>query len=127
MNLSKDLVAASAVPLLLAILSRGESYGYEIIQQVRQVSQGELDWTEGMLYPVLHRLEDQGWLETFWATSDRGRRRKYYRISDKGQQELREQKTRWAMVNATLDRVWGRDEEDVCLICNEKSPSGGEP
>ena len=54
---SKDLVAASSTPIVLAILARGESYGYEILQEVRAVSGGELEWTDGMLYPLLHRLE----------------------------------------------------------------------
>ncbi len=57
MQIDKDLVAASATPLVLGILAEGESYGYAIIQQVREQSGGQLEWSEGMLYPVLHRLE----------------------------------------------------------------------
>ncbi len=57
-RIAKDLIAASATPMLLAILQKGPSYGYAIIQQVRELSGGELEWSEGMLYPVLHRLED---------------------------------------------------------------------
>jgi hypothetical protein len=59
MNIDKDLVAASATPLVLAILSEGESYGYAIIKRVGELSGGELQWTDGMVYPLLHRL-DQG-------------------------------------------------------------------
>lgn len=58
--LRKELVAASAEPLILSLLSKGESYGYAIIQEVKERSGGKLNWTDGMLYPVLHRLEQRG-------------------------------------------------------------------
>ena len=69
MNIGKDLVAATATPLVLAILSEGESYGYAIIKRVDELSGGELQWTDGMLYPVLHRLERNGHVEARWGTS----------------------------------------------------------
>ena len=112
MVLPKDLVAASAVPLVLALLSRGDSYGYEILKRVRQVSLGKLEWTEGMLYPVLHRLEDLGWVAADWRESEVGRRRKYYRITEPGRQELNDQKVRWEVVTATLERSWGQSPEE---------------
>src|SRR5271170_6299990 len=74
MKLTKDLVAASAVPLVLSILEEGESYGYAIIQRVRQLSSGEIEWTDGMLYPVLHRLEEQGFITARWQDSEAGRK-----------------------------------------------------
>src|SRR5215470_3384002 len=80
MKLTKDLVAASAIPLILSILEEGESYGYAIIQRVRDLSGGAIEWTDGMLYPVLHRLEAQGHIRSVWRTSDVGRRRKYYAL-----------------------------------------------
>ena len=79
MNISKDLVAASATPLILSILKEQESYGYAIIKRVKELSGDELQWTEGMLYPVLHRLEKQNWIESYWEESETGRQRKYYR------------------------------------------------
>ena len=75
MNISKDLVAASAGPLVLAILAEGDSYGYAIIKRVGELSGGRLRWTDGMLYPVLHRLERLGYLGARWATAETGRRR----------------------------------------------------
>ena len=81
MELGKDLVAASATPLVLAILAEGDSYGYAIIKRVTELSGGHLQWTDGMLYPVLHRLERQGLVAAKWGASDSGRRRKYYRIT----------------------------------------------
>ena len=102
MNIGKDLVAASATPLVLAILSEGESYGYAIIKRVDELSDGELQWTDGMLYPVLHRLERNGYVEAKWGKSETGRRRKYYRITDRGSDELIRQRHQWQVVDATL-------------------------
>ena len=102
MSIGKDLVGASATPLVLAILSEGESYGYAIIKRVEELSRGELQWTDGMLYPVLHRLERAGYVEASWGESEAGRRRKYYRLTDRGTAELTEQRRQWRVVNDTL-------------------------
>ena len=83
MNIDKDLVAASAAPLVLAILREEESYGYAILKRVEELSRGELQWTDGMLYPVLHRLERDGYVTARWGRSEAGRRRKYYRLTDR--------------------------------------------
>jgi len=106
MELGKDLVAASATPLVLAILLEGDSYGYAIIKRVATLSGGHLQWTDGMLYPVLHRLERQGLVSTRWGTSDTGRRRKYYRITKAGRQQLLAQQEQWRVVDETLRGVW---------------------
>ncbi|HQE31025.1 MAG TPA: PadR family transcriptional regulator [Propionibacteriaceae bacterium] len=106
MQIGKDLVAASAAPLLLAILTEGESYGYAIIQRVTELSGGHLEWSEGLLYPLLHRLERLGQVEASWATSDAGRRRKYYRITPQGRTELAEQQRAWKAVDTTLGQLW---------------------
>ena len=106
MNISKDLVAASAAPLVLAILSAEESYGYAIRKRVAELSGGELEWTDGMLYPVLHRLERNGYVEARWGASDAGRRRKYYRLTKLGAEELAKQQRHWRLVDATLRGVW---------------------
>jgi DNA-binding PadR family transcriptional regulator len=102
MNIGKDLVAASATPLVLAILNEGESYGYAIIKRVEELSEGEMQWTDGMLYPVLHRLERGGYVDATWGQSESGRRRKYYRLTKRGMAELEEQRRQWQVVTATL-------------------------
>jgi len=102
MDIGKDLVAASATPLVLAILSEGESYGYAIIKRVDDLSGGELQWTDGMLYPVLHRLERNGLVKATWGRSESGRRRKYYRLTDQGSTELANQQRQWQVVNEAL-------------------------
>jgi PadR family transcriptional regulator PadR len=106
MELGKDLVAASATPLVLAILLEGDSYGYAIIKRVAALSGGHLQWTDGMLYPVLHRLERQGLVSTRWGTSETGRRRKYYRITRPGRLQLAAQQQQWRVVDETLRGIW---------------------
>jgi PadR family transcriptional regulator, regulatory protein PadR len=88
-SMPKELVAASATPLVLSILARGDSYGYAIIQRVHELSDGQLEWTDGMLYPILHRLEEQRLVESYWQEAESGRKRKYYRIRDAGQARAR--------------------------------------
>ena len=106
MHIDKDLVAASATPLVLAILSEGENYGYAILKRVRELSEGELDWTDGMLYPLLHRLSRLGYVTTEWRTPPEGRRRRYYSITKQGRAALAEQQRQWAAVTRALSDVW---------------------
>lgn len=106
MNIDKDLVAASATPLVLAILNEGESYGYAIIKRVAELSGGELEWTEGMLYPLLHRLERNGLVEAVWGKSESGRRRKYYRLTRAGTEQLERQRRQWQVVDQTMRGIW---------------------
>ena len=111
--IGKDLVAASSRPLLLSILSEGESYGYAIIQRVKELSEDQLQWTDGMLYPILHRLERQGLVRSQWKTSESGRRRKYYRLVSEGKASLAEERRQWEAVHATLNKLW--KEPKPCL------------
>lgn len=107
MNLSKDLIAASSTPLVLGIIAEGETYGYEIVKRVEALSGGTMNWTDGMLYPLLHRLEQQGLLVSRWgAAADTGRKRKYYSVTALGQQTLSEQRQQWQVINAALNRIW---------------------
>ena len=106
MHIDKDLVAASATPLVLAILAEGESYGYAILKRVLAVSGGELEWTDGMLYPLLHRLHRLGYVTTEWRTPPGERRRKYYAITDEGRATLAGQQQQWVAVTRALNDVW---------------------
>ena len=105
---SKDLVAASAAPMILSILAEGDSYGYAIIKRVRELSGGQMAWTDGMLYPVLHRLERQGLVESYAQTSEAGRKRKYYQLKKQGTKALAEQKDQWMLVHNALQQLWER-------------------
>jgi PadR family transcriptional regulator PadR len=102
MEINKDLVAASATPLVLAILSEGDSYGYAIIRRVAEVSNGELAWTDGMLYPLLHRLERNGFVKAVWGESETGRKRKYYQLTKTGAEHLERQRRQWHLVDLAL-------------------------
>jgi PadR family transcriptional regulator PadR len=104
--ITKELVAASAEPLILSLLSKGESYGYAIIQDVKKLSENKIEWTDGMLYPVLHRLEDRGFIKSRWAESETGRKRKYYSLKQDGKKALSKQRDQWLTVHDTLARLW---------------------
>jgi PadR family transcriptional regulator len=106
MEINKDLIAASSTPLVLAILAEEASYGYAILKRVRELSGGRMEWTDGMLYPVLHRLERLGHVEAQWKVAETGRRRKYYRITPRGRAQLDEEHRQWQAVDATLRGVW---------------------
>ena len=105
--LSRELVAASTRPLLLGVLEKGENYGYAIIQAVRTLSDGDIEWSEGMLYPVLYRLERDKLIVSRWKVGESGRRRKYYRLTTKGVRAVSKEKEQWVSVNDTLHRLWG--------------------
>jgi PadR family transcriptional regulator, regulatory protein PadR len=103
---TKELVAASSRPLVLSILAEGESYGYAIIQRVRELSDEELEWTDGMLYPVLHRLEKEGLIAADWRKSETGRERKYYQLTRDGRTALKQEQQQWINVHNTLGKLW---------------------
>ncbi len=103
---SKDLVAASSRPLILAVLRRGESYGYALLGQVREMSSGDFNWSDGMLYPVLRRLEGEGLVRSRWGRSDEGRRRRYYQLTKRGRAAAEEERQQWTMVDRALRKAW---------------------
>jgi PadR family transcriptional regulator PadR len=109
---SKELVAASATPMILSILSRGETYGYAIIREIRDLSDARIQWTDGMLYPVLRRLENQGLLESEWRVAESGKKRRYYRIKKSGRAALGEHRAQWRLTNRVLNKLW---EGTPCL------------
>jgi DNA-binding PadR family transcriptional regulator len=106
MQINKDLIAAASTSIVLAILTEEDSYGYAILQWVKELSGGRMEWTDGMLYPVLHRLERRGHVEARWEVADSGRRRKYYQITRQGRAQLAEERRQWQTVDATLRGVW---------------------
>jgi PadR family transcriptional regulator PadR len=103
---SKNLMAASTKPLILSILASGEIYGYQIIQNVIEISGGTLEWSEGMLYPVLHRMEKENLIRSQWKISENGRRRKYYMLTELGKKELEKEKEQWMSVHRVLSKLW---------------------
>jgi DNA-binding PadR family transcriptional regulator len=111
MEFSKELVAASATPIILAVLRIGDSYGYEIICTVRSVSADRISWTDGMLYPVLHRMEDSRLIESYWFKADNGRRRKYYHITPEGVDHYEQIIGQWEVIRTSLQRLESEQRE----------------
>jgi len=107
MFISRELTAASAKPIVLAILAQEESYGYQIIQKVKELSGNELQWTEGALYPVLYRLQRQDHIESYWKVTPQGRKRRYYKLKQKGKEALSQERLQWQITNTTLTKLWG--------------------
>jgi len=103
---SKNLMAASTKPLILTILAPGEMYGYQIIQSVIELSSGTLEWSEGMLYPVLHKMEREKFIRSQWKISKNGRRRKYYKLTESGIEELDKEREQWMSVHKVLSKMW---------------------
>jgi PadR family transcriptional regulator len=104
--LAKELVAASTEPLILSLLAQGESYGYALIQEVKRRSGDKIEWTDGMLYPVLHRMEREGWIQSRWGEAETGRKRKYYSLRAHGRRALKEQREQWVTVSKLFNQLW---------------------
>ncbi len=104
--ISKNLTGASTKPIILGILKQGKSYGYLIIKKIKELSSGEMEWSDGMLYPVLHRLEKEKLVKSEWVMEDGSRPRKYYKITEEGKLALLAEKEQWLSVNAVLDQIW---------------------
>ena len=103
MTLSKELVAASTIPLVLSLLDRRDYYGYALSKRIRELSGDRITWSDGMLYPVLRRLESQQLIRSYWRNGETGRRRRYYRIEEAGRQELRRQRDQWDLVSSMFE------------------------
>lgn len=102
---SKALVAASTKPLVLAILKKGENYGYQIIQSVRALSSGKLEWSEPMLYPLLKRMERDGLIRSEWKLTESKRFRRYFRLTEKGLKVQEEESAEWSLINDVFGKV----------------------
>jgi DNA-binding PadR family transcriptional regulator len=108
--LTKELVAASTEPLILSLLAQGESYGYALIQEVKRLSGDQIAWTDGMLYPVLHRMEREAWIQSRWGEAENGRKRKYYSLKKDGKKALNDQREQWVTVSKVFQRLWGKEQ-----------------
>ena len=110
---AKALTGASAQTIVLSILQQGESYGYKIIKRVSQLSGGEVEWSAGSLYTLMHRMKTEGLVESFWVEKAGERRRRYYRITQKGNKALEEEKQAWMSVHGIFVKLWGMEPEVV--------------
>ena len=108
MNISKELAKGSTALMVLSVLSKENLYGYQIIRTVANLSDDVFQMNEGTLYPILHSLEKNGMLESYWSeASETVRRRKYYKITDKGLKELSKQNKEWKEYSTAVSKVLG--------------------
>lgn len=103
-NISRELIGASAIPLILAVLKDGDSYGYEIIQKIYKLSDEKIKWKDGSLYPVLKKLENQGFIESYWNTEG-PRPRRYFRILKEGEMQLKSEFSNWNLINKMMNAL----------------------
>ena len=104
-----DLIRGNIDAIILCTLSSGDSYGYEILKEIATASQGEYEMKEPSLYTSLKRLEKQACVESYWGDETQGARRKYYRITEDGLNELDEATDRWVRVRRIIDRLLNVD------------------
>jgi PadR family transcriptional regulator, regulatory protein PadR len=104
-KLRTDLLQGTLDLMVLRILDTGENHGWGISQRIQQISQDVLRINQGSLYPALHRLEAQGWIEAEWGSSDNNRRAKYYRLTRAGRRQLVEETENWARISEAIGRV----------------------
>mgnify|MGYP003804480245 CR=1 FL=1 len=107
MKISKELINGSTSTLVLSLLEEKSMYGYELIKEIDKKSNGIFEFKEGTLYPLLHSLESNGYLESYWDNRDGGRKRKYYSITDKGKKELADKKEEWEVFSKTINKIIG--------------------
>lgn len=105
--MDRDLLKGTTVILVLSLLQQRTMYGYEMIKELEQQSDGTFVFKEGTLYPVLHTLEDKGWVEAHWAPGLGQRKRKYYAITAAGSRHLASKAAEWKQFRVVVDRVIG--------------------
>ncbi|MZP31044.1 PadR family transcriptional regulator [Heliobacterium undosum] len=107
MNVNKELLKGSTVTMILSLVDRQPMYGYEMIKELEKLSDGVFAFKEGTLYPILHALESEGLVESFWMGEEGARRRKYYRITGAGKTRLKEKRAEWILFSSSVNRIIG--------------------
>lgn len=107
MRINKELLKGSTVIIILTLLDRQPMYGYEMLAEIERSSDGVFQFKEGTLYPILHVLESEGYVESYWNETESTRKRKYYRITKEGRTHLTSKRSEWALFRSAIDRVIG--------------------
>jgi PadR family transcriptional regulator PadR len=107
MDIDRELLKGSISLLLLNLLSRGEMYGYEIIQEASRRSANAFEFKEGTLYPALHQLERRGHIKAEWRTGQNGRERKYYSLTANGKKAALDYQKQWQHLAGAVNAVLG--------------------
>jgi PadR family transcriptional regulator, regulatory protein PadR len=109
LGIEREFLKGSISLLLLNLLSRGDMYGYEILQEASRRSANAFEFKEGTLYPALHQLEKKGFLRSDWRTAQNGRERKYYSLTSKGKKAAREYEKQWQDLTGAIAAVLGSE------------------
>ncbi len=105
MQINKELLKGSTSILILSLLDRQSMYGYQMIKEIDKKSSGVFKFKEGTLYPILHSLESEGFIESYWDESEGNRKRKYYQITKKGKGHMEEKQQEWTTFRSAVDKV----------------------
>lgn len=107
MKINKELLKGSTAVMILSMLSRKDMYGYQIMQELKMISNNTFELKEGTLYPLLHTLENNNAIECYWFDTEEGRRRKYYKITDTGKEMLEKKRQEWSVYVRAVNSVIG--------------------
>lgn len=107
LKINKELMKGSTPILILSLLKKQDMYGYQMISELKKMSDNTFDLKEGTLYPLLHSLENKGAITSFWFDTDEGRRRKYYKITESGVKLLKEKQEEWQKYTRAVNKVIG--------------------
>ena len=105
MEFDKTLLSGSNAMLVLSLLKDGDKYGYEMVQELKRRSDNVFALKEGTLYPLLHALEKAGEVESYYRTAPTGRERRYYRLTKKGEDRLRDKVREWRVFSESVNTV----------------------
>ena len=105
-SISKELIGASAAPIILSVLKNGDNYGYEIVLKVKQLTNDEIRWKEASIYPVLKKLESRGLIRSYWEKADNDRHRKYYTILPEGKKQFEHNMHEWELIHSLFGKLW---------------------
>lgn len=107
MKINKELLKGSTTILILSLLNSKDMYGYEMIKEIELKSKGVFSFKEGTLYPILHGLENENFINSYWNIGEGKRKRKYYKITDEGKNILKEKEEEWNLFSSTVNLVLG--------------------
>ena len=105
-GITNELIGATASSMVLAILKEGDSYGYEIVHKMKEMTEGKLKWQEATIYPILKHLENEGMITSYWKTDAGVRARRYFAIQEKGIEKLYENKKEWNLAQLIIGKLW---------------------
>ncbi len=108
-GITNELIGAVAYSMILAILREGDSYGYQLVHKMKEITEGKLTWQEASIYPFLKQLETEGFITSYWKYNTGEKPRKYYTIQKEGVEKLYENKKEWTEAQKIFNKFWNFD------------------